>query len=197
MELRLILPILLITLSASLTGAVDVALVPERSFAVQPDDGSFALLRMSGPDGRSPALTWGEPPPATRAFAIIAEDLDAPPGERVFWALWNLSPRARHLEEGLGPGARTVGGARQAVVANGSRGYRAPTFLAAARHRLRITLYALPADLDLPHDVDGETVARAAWPAAHAVTRWNAGGGWLRRDAPNAGPGDGVAGLRR
>lgn len=179
MELRLILPILLLAVSASLTGAVDAALEPVRGFAVQADDGSFALLRMSGPDGRSPALTWGEPPATTRTFAIVAEDLDAPPEQRVFWAMWNLSRHVRHLEEGVPIGPRTASGARQALVSGAGHGYRAPSFLSAARHRLRITVYALPGALDLPEDAGADAVQRAVWPASHAVTRWNAGGGWL------------------
>lgn len=188
MELRLVLPILLLAVSASLTGAVDAALEPAPGFAVQPDDGGFALLRMSGPDGRSPALTWGEPPPSTRSFAIVAEDLDAPPGERVFWAVWNLSHHVRHLEEGVPHGPRTASGARQARVARAGHGYRAPSFLSAARHRLRVTVYAIPGRLDLPHDASAEAVVKAVWPASLAVTRWHAGGGWIRPDpgAPNA-----------
>jgi phosphatidylethanolamine-binding protein (PEBP) family uncharacterized protein len=181
MELRIVLPVLMMTVAASLSGAVDSALRPQPGFAVQPVDGSFALLKMSGPDGRSPALSWSEPPPSTRTLAIVAEDLDAEGADRVFWAVWNLSRNVRYLEGGVPASTRTASGALQATTEAGVAGYRPPSFRAAARHRLRLTLFAVPRTLALPDGATGEDVLRAASEAAGVYAVWHAGGGWIAR----------------
>jgi phosphatidylethanolamine-binding protein (PEBP) family uncharacterized protein len=38
----------------------------------------------------SPELSWTEPPPATRSFALVADDPDAPGGTFTHWVLFNL-----------------------------------------------------------------------------------------------------------
>jgi Raf kinase inhibitor-like YbhB/YbcL family protein len=51
----------------------------------------------------SPALTWGEPPPGTREWALIMDDPDAPTREPwVHWVLYNIPVDTRGLPEGAG-----------------------------------------------------------------------------------------------
>lgn len=38
----------------------------------------------------APALQWAEAPPATRSFAIVMDDPDAPDGTFTHWLLWDL-----------------------------------------------------------------------------------------------------------
>jgi phosphatidylethanolamine-binding protein (PEBP) family uncharacterized protein len=179
MELRIILPALMLAVAASLSGAVDQALKPAPGPSLLAVDGGFALLKMAGPDGRSPALAWTAPPESARGLAIVAEDLDAPSGQRVFWALWGLSPTVRYLEAGVPEGERTASGGRQGRLGGERAGYSPPSFAAAARHRLRVTLFVLDRELRLADDATGDEVARAARRDAIEAAEWFAGGGWL------------------
>src|SRR5437660_7102350 len=54
-------------------------------------------------DGKdiSPPLKWADPPAATKSFALIADDPDAPRGTWVHWVLFNLPPDTRSLDEGI------------------------------------------------------------------------------------------------
>ncbi|MEX1034252.1 MAG: YbhB/YbcL family Raf kinase inhibitor-like protein [Cellvibrionaceae bacterium] len=57
-------------------------------------------------DDVSPALSWRNPPDATKAFAIICHDPDAPLISKrgtygfVHWTLYNVPGSAKELEEG-------------------------------------------------------------------------------------------------
>ncbi len=42
-----------------------------------------------------PSLSWSGEPPATKSFALIMEDPDAPRGVWSHWLLWNI-PRSTH-----------------------------------------------------------------------------------------------------
>ena len=48
----------------------------------------------------SPALSWSDPPPDTRALALIVDDPDAPVGTFTHWLAWNIDPGAGGLAEG-------------------------------------------------------------------------------------------------
>jgi Raf kinase inhibitor-like YbhB/YbcL family protein len=51
-------------------------------------------------DDLSPALSWSDPPPGTRALALIVDDPDAPVGTFTHWLGWNIDPQAGGLTEG-------------------------------------------------------------------------------------------------
>jgi Raf kinase inhibitor-like YbhB/YbcL family protein len=51
----------------------------------------------------SPALSWSNPPPATRTLALIVDDPDAPIGTFTHWLAWNIGPSAGGLAEGESP----------------------------------------------------------------------------------------------
>jgi Raf kinase inhibitor-like YbhB/YbcL family protein len=53
-------------------------------------------------DNLSPPLTWFDPPPGTKSFALVVEDPDAP--ARIFrhWGIFNIDPETRGLAEGVG-----------------------------------------------------------------------------------------------
>ncbi len=58
-------------------------------------------------EGVPPPLTWSDPPPRTRAFALICEDPDAPaPAPFVHWLVYGIAPGARSLDTTLGVDAR-------------------------------------------------------------------------------------------
>lgn len=51
-------------------------------------------------DDISPALSWSDPPPETRALVLIVDDPDAPRGTFTHWVAWNIDPMAGGLREG-------------------------------------------------------------------------------------------------
>jgi Raf kinase inhibitor-like YbhB/YbcL family protein len=53
-------------------------------------------------DGKdiSPPLDWTDPPAATRSFALLCDDPDAPGGTWHHWAIYDLPHKERSLAEG-------------------------------------------------------------------------------------------------
>jgi hypothetical protein len=102
----------------------------------------------------SPPLEWAEPPAATKAFALICDDPDAPVGTWDHWVIWNIPAALRKLPEGI---ARTEKPADPAGAVQGKNswpkdniGYRGPMPPPGhGTHRYNFVLYALDAPLDL------------------------------------------------
>src|SRR6266511_2793450 len=62
----------------------------------------------------SPPLAWSGAPAGTRAFALIADDPDAPAGTWVHWVLYDLPAAASELPENVAKvETLDLGGARQ------------------------------------------------------------------------------------
>src|SRR2546429_2057897 len=63
----------------------------------------------------SPSLGWSGAPPGTVAFALIADDPDAPAGTWVHWVLYDLPAAAAQLSENVekSDAPASLGGARQ------------------------------------------------------------------------------------
>jgi Raf kinase inhibitor-like YbhB/YbcL family protein len=97
----------------------------------------------------SPLLTWGEPPVETRAFALIADDPDAPVGVFTHWVIFNISSDSRRLEEAIPAQAQLPSGALQGENDFGRIGYGGPCPPPGRPHRYQFMLYALDQPLDL------------------------------------------------
>jgi Raf kinase inhibitor-like YbhB/YbcL family protein len=96
----------------------------------------------------SPPLSWNDPPPGTRSFALIVEDPDAPDPEApkmtwVHWVLYNLPPEARELAEAV-PSERLPEGTLEGRNDWKRTGYGGPC-PPIGRHRYFHRLYALDA----------------------------------------------------
>ncbi len=158
MDARLTLPILLLLVAVSLTGAVETALRPvDDAFTLSPPaDGSAGCIAiaMAGPLGASPSLIWSGVPDGTQSFALFAEDLDATAQQRVFWLVTDLAADVRQIEGGRAE-------------------YRAPSWTATATHRLRFTLLAL----STPGQRDGAAISDLKNSALGSAV-WYTGGGW-------------------
>jgi Raf kinase inhibitor-like YbhB/YbcL family protein len=104
----------------------------------------------------APALTWSDPPPGTKSFALIVDDPDAPDprAPKMTWAHWilyNLPPTARALPEGA-TAAELPPGTLEGVNDSHRTGYSGPC-PPIGRHRYFHKLYALDtvlADLRQP-----------------------------------------------
>lgn len=97
----------------------------------------------------SPPLQWTNAPPATKSFALLCEDPDAPSGLWVHWVLFNLPADTTHLDEHLPPREELPNGARQGRNDFKHIGYGGPCPPPGPPHRYFFKLYALDAPLDL------------------------------------------------
>ena len=109
----------------------------------------------------SPPLAWSGVPGGTAAFALIADDPDAPAGTWVHWVLYNIPATVNRLPEGV---AKTealpdLGGALQGRNDFRRVGYGGPCPPPGPPHHYFFKLYALDAPLRLKagvqkHDVE-------------------------------------------
>ena len=107
----------------------------------------------------SPPLAWSGAPDGTRAFALIADDPDAPGGTWVHWVLFNLPTDTTSLPEGVAPDKRLQNGAVHGTSSFGKTGYGGPC-PPSGTHRYYFKLYALDSQLSLGNnalatDVEG------------------------------------------
>jgi len=113
----------------------------------------------------SPALSWNDPPAATKSFALIADDPDAPVGTWVHWVLYDLPPTLRALPQNFPKTEQSPDGSRQGRNDFGKIGYSGPCPPPGSRHHYHFTLLALsvPA-LKLAAAPDAAAVVSAALP---------------------------------
>jgi Raf kinase inhibitor-like YbhB/YbcL family protein len=97
----------------------------------------------------SPPLTWTEPPPGTKSFALICDDPDAPRGTWVHWVLYDLPPTCRRLPEAVPADPDLDDGSHQGTTDFGYVGYGGPAPPRGNAHRYFFKLYALDTELGL------------------------------------------------
>jgi len=100
-------------------------------------------------DDLSPPLHWSVPPAATKSFALIADDPDAPGGTWVHWVIYNLSLDLRGLPEGIPAKDHWLDDALQGLTDFKRVGYGGPCPPPGKPHRYYFKLYALDAVLTL------------------------------------------------
>jgi Raf kinase inhibitor-like YbhB/YbcL family protein len=109
----------------------------------------------------SPVLTWNDPPTATKAFALIMDDPDAPGGTWVHWVLYDLPPNVRELPEGVPKTKDLQIGARQGMNDFRRVGYGGPCPPRGVSHRYSFRLYALDQPTQLPAGASKGDLERA------------------------------------
>ncbi len=98
---------------------------------------------------RSPPLAWSGAPAGTKAFALIADDPDAPVGTWVHWVLYDLGGGKNELPAGVPPQDTVADGAKQGVNDFRKVGYGGPCPPPGKPHRYFFRLYALDAPTGL------------------------------------------------
>ncbi len=103
----------------------------------------------------SPPLAWSDAPPATRSFALVVDDPDAPDpaAPRRTWVHWVLADLPAD-STGLPENARKVRG-HVGVNDWNDRGWGGPA-PPIGRHRYFFKLYALDRELGLDHPTKAE-----------------------------------------
>ena len=112
----------------------------------------------------SPPLEWGHPPAATKSFALLCDDPDAPAGTWDHWVLWNLPGEQRKLPENVAKvdTLPDLGGARQGKNSWPKIGYNGPMPPKGhGTHHYNFVLYALDAPLDLKAGADKKALLAA------------------------------------
>lgn len=100
--------------------------------------------------GVSPPLSWTAGPAATKCYALVVDDPDAPGGTWTHWIAWNLAGTS--LPEDVKPDANPPG-AVQGRNSFGNTGWGGPS-PPSGTHRYVFRVYALDADLALATDAD-------------------------------------------
>lgn len=105
----------------------------------------------------SPPIGWSDPPSATKSFAVVVEDPDAP-DQKTFthWIVYGIPSTTRGLPEGM-TGAPAV---RTGVNDFGKTSYGGPC-PPRGQHRYVFTVYALDEDLADLHLPKADSFARA------------------------------------
>jgi Raf kinase inhibitor-like YbhB/YbcL family protein len=109
----------------------------------------------------SPPLRWQDAPAATKSFALIMDDPDAPAGTWVHWVIFNLPATMKELPEGLQKTEQIAGGALQGRNSFPKIGYNGPCPPLGKPHRYFFKLYALDAMLDSKPGATKPDVERA------------------------------------
>ena len=117
----------------------------------------------------SPPLTWSSPPAATKSFALILDDPDAPMGSFVHWVIYNLPATDRSLPAAVPKQGQLSDGARQGRNDFGETGYGGPCPPGHSEHHYRFVLYAADAVLSLPAGATKQQVEDAL--KGHIVAR--------------------------
>jgi Raf kinase inhibitor-like YbhB/YbcL family protein len=111
-------------------------------------------------DGVSPALEWSGAPAATKSFALILHDPDAPV-DFTHWLAYDIPPDAHALQEGASNDGAMPQGSAEGV--NGFRrmGYGGPCPPAGIPHHYIFLIYALDKKLGLAAGATREKVESA------------------------------------
>ena len=130
------------------------------SSAFQPEGDIPAKYTCTGADV-SPALSWSDPPSGTQAFALIADDPDAPVGTWVHWVAYDIPAGVLQLPEGVPKTEAIPQGGTQGQNDFHKTGYGGPCPPAGKPHRYYFKLYALDGKLNLKPGAGKKTVEQA------------------------------------
>ena len=165
-----------VVLTVLLVGAGGVKM-ELKSQAFQPGGLIPAKYTCDGED-ISPPLNWSDPPAATKSFALISDDPDAPVGTWVHWVVWNIPASALALEENLPKSATLPNGAKQGMTDFRRIGYGGPC-PPSGTHRYFFKLYALDTTLNLPASTTKKDLEKAM--QSHILTQAELMGKYHRR----------------
>lgn len=110
--------------------------------------------------GVSPSLDWSGAPAATKSFALIVHDPDAPV-DFTHWLAYNIPADVHQLPEGASNDGAMPRGATEGVNGFHKKGYGGPCPPGGKPHRYIFLLYALDTDLGLPAGATRQQVESA------------------------------------
>jgi Raf kinase inhibitor-like YbhB/YbcL family protein len=165
-------------LALALAGAGDESMAFSLTSTAFKDGAAIPSTHTCDGADRSPPLAWSGAPPGTAAFALIADDPDAPAGTWVHWVVYNLPAATAELPENVAKvESLDLGGARQGRNDFHRPGYGGPCPPPGPAHRYLFRLYALDAPLkvrpgatknDVEAAMQGHTLAMAQLMGTYA-----------------------------
>lgn len=129
-----------VTIQDAIQQATDTLQLTSSSF--EADAAIPAKYSCDGEDV-SPALAWTDPPAATKGFALVMDDPDAPNKTVVHWLLYDLPASTRKLPEAVPKQATLPDGSLQGQNSHGRTGYSGPCPPHGVVHHYFFKLYAL------------------------------------------------------
>jgi Raf kinase inhibitor-like YbhB/YbcL family protein len=111
--------------------------------------------------GISPEIDWRNPPNATKSFAVVMDDPDAPRGTFVHWIAWDIPAKSNRLPANLARQRDLPNGIKQGVNSGGAYGYYPCCPPPGKPHHYTFRFMALDAELDLPAGVNRERFDKA------------------------------------
>lgn len=142
-----------------MTAAASTSGFTLRSAAFQPDGPIPSGHTCDGAD-TSPPLEWSGEPAGTKAFALIVHDPDAPVGDYLHWAAWNIPPGTHALAAGVAKKDSLPDGTQQGRNDFRKPGYGGPCPPGGTHHYI-FELHALDAMLTLPADAPRDQIEKA------------------------------------
>jgi len=92
---------------------------------------------------KSPALAWSNAPQATKSFALIVLDPDAPGGTFIHWVAYNISAQTNSLPAGVPQTEEIAGGGKNGINSFDHIGYNGPCPPPGKLHHYYFRLFAL------------------------------------------------------
>lgn len=109
----------------------------------------------------SPALAWGGAPQATKSFALIVEDPDAPGGTFIHWVAYNIPSQVTSLPAAVPQIAEIAGGGTNGINGFDHVGYNGPCPPPGKTHHYLFRLFAIDVKLN-PGDKPNADAIRSA-----------------------------------
>lgn len=109
----------------------------------------------------SPPLAWSGVPEATKSFALIVADPDAPSGTFFHWVIFNLPAATRALPAGVAKTEILAPGGIQGINSFRQIGYNGPCPPRGPAHHYHFKLYALDSMLELKPGARADAVESA------------------------------------
>lgn len=136
---------------------VDSLVVKSNSFAA---NGFIPSKYSCDAENISPTIKWSKGPDATKSYALICDDPDAPAKVWVHWVLFNIPSGVTKLDENIPVGENARGGALQGKNDSGEMGYSGPC-PPSGTHHYHFKVYALDTLLPLKSGCSRDNVDAA------------------------------------
>jgi Raf kinase inhibitor-like YbhB/YbcL family protein len=112
-------------------------------------------------DDQSPPLRWSNAPQATKSFALIVEDPDAPGGTFIHWVAYNIPAQTTSLPAGVPQTAEIAGGGKNGINGFDHIGYNGPCPPPGKMHHYHFRLFAVDSMLTPGDKPDAARVTSA------------------------------------
>lgn len=110
---------------------------------------------------KSPALSWNNAPQATKSFALIVQDPDAPGGTFIHWVAYNIPAQTTSLPASVPKNTEISGCGKNGINSFDHVGYNGPCPPPGKIHHYHFLLYALDSTLPLGDKADAAAVEAA------------------------------------